>query len=512
MPRPSHRAIARAPHITTAPSIERDPDIVNGFLSDAAHVPGGTAEGVVFPSSVDEVAAIVAAARHILPVGAQSSLTGGATPRGDLVLSTRRLAHIEEPRDGKIRVGAGVPLSELHRFLAARDLYYPPAPTFDGAFVGGTIATNAAGPATFKYGVTRHWLNGVTLVLADGSILDLTRGDVCASDDGRFEIETISRGVVTVRVPTYTVPTHLPKLSAGYLAFRGMDLIDLFTGSEGTLGVIVEATLAVKRLPFRCVALVLCASEEQAVRLAAGLANISRMSDHPLDASAIEYIDSNSLQLLDDAAFVRAGVPRPPRGAAFLLVQMEIEEDINPALSEFQELLTVHHIEHDPVVALPRDERTAARLFELREAVPAAVNARVGDAKARVHPEIQKVAGDFIVPDFLIGEALALYRGAFERRGLEYAIWGHISDGNLHPNLIPRSLEDVEKGRDALREMARGVIDLNGAPIAEHGVGRNPLKQMFLRELYGEEGIEQMRAVRRALDPEGKFAKGVLFE
>jgi len=511
LPRPTYRAIARAPRITPVPAIERDPDIVNSFLSDAAHVPGGSADGVAFPSSVDEVAATVVAARHILPVGAQSSLTGGATPRGDLVLSTRRLSHIAEPHNGKIRVGAGVPLSELHRFLAARDLYYPPAPTFDGAFVGGTIATNAAGPATFKYGVTRHWLNGLTIVLADGSILDLTRGDVSASDDGRFEIETISRGIVTVRLPTYEVPTHLPKLSAGYLTVRGMDLIDLFAGSEGTLGVIVEATLAVKRMPLRCVVLVLCASEAQAVRLAAGLANISRMSDHPLDASAIEYIDSNSLQLLDEAAFARAGVARPPRGATFLLVQIEIEDDINPALAEFQDLLNLHHIEHDPVVALAGDDRTAARLFELREAVPAAVNARVGEAKARVHPEIQKVAGDFIVPDCWIDKALALYRGAFERRGLDYAIWGHISDGNLHPNLVPRSLEDVEQGRDALREMARGVIELGGAPIAEHGVGRNPLKQMFLRELYGEEGIEQMRAVKRALDPDGKFAAGVLF-
>jgi D-lactate dehydrogenase (cytochrome) len=116
------------------------------------------------------------------------------------------------------------------------------------------------------------------------------------------------------------------------------------------------------------------------------------------------------------------------------------------------------------------------------------------------------------VPSLSIEKALALYRDAFECRGLQYAIWGHISDGNLHPNLIPRSLDDVEKGRDALREMARGVTALGGAPLAEHGVGRNPLKQTFLRELYGEEGIEEMRAVKRALDPEGKLAAGVLFE
>jgi D-lactate dehydrogenase (cytochrome) len=503
--RPHHRAIARAPQPVDAPQIERDPEIVQSFLSDAAHVPGGVADGVVFPASVDEIAVVVASAPRVLPVGAQSSLTGGATPRGDLVLSTRRLSHVGEPEGGGVRVGAGAPLSELHRVLARHGLYYPPAPTFDGAFIGGTIATNAAGPATFKYGVTRQWVVAVTVVLADGSILDLTRGDVMASDEGRFEIETISRGVVTVALPTYTVPAHLPKLSAGYFTQRHLDLVDLFVGSEGTLGVIAEATVRVTRRPPRCVALVSCASEAQAVTVSAELAASN------LDVAAIEYIDSKSIQLLDAGVFVRAGISRPSDGATLLLVQVETGAGLERALARLDDILRTSDVAVDPIVALPDEDRTAARLFELREAVPAAVNARVGTAKARINPDIQKTAGDFIVPVRSNGRALALYREAFERRGLDYAVWGHISDGNLHPNLVPRSLEDVEQGRDALREMARGVIALGGAPVAEHGVGRNPLKQLFLRDLYGDDGVQQMRAVKRSLDPDGKFAAGVLF-
>jgi len=505
LPRSRHRAIARGPHPTTPPAIVRDPDVLQSFLSDAAHVPGGTALGVVFPANADEIANVIAGARHVLPVGAQSSLTGGATPRGDLVLSTRRMVDIAEPRGETIRVGAGVPLAELHRFLTARNLYYPPAPTFDGAYVGGTVATNAAGPATFKYGVTRDWVEAITVVLADGSILDVSRGEVRASDEGVFEIETISRGVVSVPVPTYRVPAHLPKLSAGYFTAQHLDLVDLFIGSEGTLGVIAAATLRVKSRPLRVVALIVCESEQQAVALSAGLAGSA------LEIAAIEYIDANSLQLLDETTFGRAGIQRPFPPASLLLVQIETDGGLDPALSEFDQILQRNRIATDPVVALPDDERTAARLFELREAVPAAVNARVGAAKAQVDAGIQKTAGDFIVPVASIDRALDLYRRAFAQRGLEYAIWGHISDGNLHPNLVPRSLDDVAKGREALREMARGVIELGGAPIAEHGVGRNPLKQMFLRELYGEEGIEQMRAVKRALDPEGTLAAGVLF-
>jgi D-lactate dehydrogenase (cytochrome) len=311
---PSHRAIARAPLPTPLPVIDRDPDVLQSFLSDAAHVPGGTAQGIVFPASADEIANVVSSAGHLLPIGAQSSLTGGATPRGDLVLSTRRLAEIGEPNPDGVHVGAGVPLAELHRFLAARDRFYPPAPTYDGAFVGGTIATNAAGPATFKYGVTRDWVQALTVVLADGSIVDLQRDEVRASDNGVFEIETITRGVVTVSIPTYKVPKHLPKLSAGYFTAPHLDLLDLFIGSEGTLGVIADATLRVIRRPRRFVALITCQSEHQAVALSADLAHSA------LEIAAIEYIDANSLRLVDDAVFTRVRIGRPfrrPRCSSF---------------------------------------------------------------------------------------------------------------------------------------------------------------------------------------------------
>jgi D-lactate dehydrogenase (cytochrome) len=472
-------------------------------------VPGGNAEGVVFPRDVDELAATVTVARRVLPVGAQSSLTGGATPRGDVVISTRGLSEIKEANGDSVRCGAGVPLSGLQRFLASRDLYYPPVPTCDGAFVGGTNATNAAGAATFKYGVTRDWVVALTVVLADGSVLEVHRDDVRASDSGVIEIASANRGLIRVDIPTYQVPP-LPKVSAGYFTEPQLDLVDLFVGSEGTLGVIADATLRVKRRPRRCVASIVCGSENQALAVTASLRAAAATAE-PLDIAAIEYADSRSLALLDDSTFALAGVPRPTADAALLIVQIETEGDVEAALMRLGGILQANDVTDDPVVALPDDERTATRLFQLREAVPAAVNARVGAAKAHIGDAIQKMAGDFIVPFESLRGGLTLYRQAFEKRGLEYAIWGHISDGNLHPNLIPHALEDIDQARDALREMARGVMALGGAPLAEHGVGRNTLKQEFLREMYGEDGIEQMRAVRHALDPEGKFAVGVLF-
>jgi D-lactate dehydrogenase (cytochrome) len=480
-------------------TVHSNPDLLSSFLSDAAHVPGGYAAGVAFPRNVAEVVSVVQDAAHVLPVGAQSSLTGGATPRGDVVLSTRALTNVEVLSDRRVRVGAGVPLADLQRVLVAHGLYYPPVPTYDGAFVGGTIATNAAGATTFKYGSTRRWVQGLTVVLADGSTLTIERGQVAAS--------------TLVPVPTYAMP-DVPKLSAGYYARPHMDLVDLFVGSEGTLGVVVEATLRVIPVPTRVTALIACSSDAQAVTVTGALREEAARAwrgQGALDVAAVEYMDSRSLGVVPDDAFRRAAITRPRRGAVLLLVQIEATASVEAALDVFGDRLTAARVEADPVVVLPDDSQGALRLFELREAVPSSVNSQVAAIKARVHPDIQKTAGDMIVPFNRLEESIALYQRLFAARDLDYAIWGHFSDGNLHPNVVPRALRDVEEGRAAILDMGRQVVAMGGAPLAEHGVGRSPLKQQLLRELYGDRGIEEMRAVKRALDPEWKLSSGVLF-
>ena len=475
-------------------------------------MPGGHAAGVVFPRNEAEVAAAVAGATRVLAVGAQSSLTGGATPRGEVVLSTRALTDVGAPSDGLVTAGAGVPLSALQRVLTGARMYYPPVPTFDGASVGGTIATNAAGAATFKYGSTRPWVTAITVVLANGDVLDITRGETIAADDG-FDVVLSTGAVRRVLIPTYEMPS-VAKLSAGYFARSGMDFIDLFIGSEGTLGVVVSATLRVITRPRRCLALVRCSGDLQAAAVTAALRAEARAAWNgggALDVAAIEYMDARALRTVPDEAFARAGVRRPTEGSLLLLLQIEVADDADAAFERLGAVLAAEGVEDDPQVTQADDDRGAQRLLDLREAVPTSVNAVVAAAKARVHPDIQKTAGDMVVPFDRLSESISLYRRAFEQRGLEYAIWGHVSDGNLHPNVVPRTLADVQLGHDAILEIARAVIAMGGAPLAEHGVGRSALKQRLLRELYGEDGIEQMRAVKRALDPEWKLAPGVIF-
>jgi D-lactate dehydrogenase (cytochrome) len=512
-------------------AILRDPDLLASFLEDAAHFPGGHAAGLASPSSAAEVAALLRSESSVLAIGAQSSLTGGATPMGEVLLSTAKLNRILEVREDRVRAEAGVSLADLDAALAREGKYYPPTPTFMGAFAGGIVATNAAGAATFKYGTTRDWVQGLTVALASGDVLTIERGATKADADGwltvRFDGHTIR-----ARVPRYRRPS-VPKVSAGYFSAPGMDLIDLFIGSEGTLGVIIDVTLRVVPCrPALCLAFVPFSDWRRALAFVAPMRAAARETwrtgdPRGVDISAIEYMDARCLRLLrENGADGRFGVRIPKTAAIALLFTLELPaattsatafdqlgriHETDTALTRFARALEDAGALEAVEIAVPGDAPRAAQLLALREEVPAIVNARVGRAQQTIDSRIAKTAADMIVPFDRLEALMTFYDEEFARRGLDAAVWGHISDGNLHPNVIPRSLRDVESGTAAILAFGREAIRLGGSPLAEHGVGRNPIKQRLLAELYGQEGIEEMRAIKRAFDPDWKLAPGVLF-
>jgi D-lactate dehydrogenase (cytochrome) len=507
-------------------------DDLHSFLEDAAHYPGGHAAGVVFPRNTSEVVDAVVAAPAVLAVGAQSSLTGGATPMGELIVASSKMARVLHVSGSTITVEPGVSVAAIQEALAGVDAWFPPAPTFTGATAGGIVATNAAGAATFKYGSTRDWVLALTVVLADGVVLSLQRDEVIEFGGG-FVVPT-RRGATAVPLPRYTMP-DVAKRAAGYHAAPGMDLIDLFIGSEGTLGVITEVTLrAVSPAPCIALAFLPCASTTQGLDLVSELRAASMdtwRSGDPLgiDVAAIEHMDRRSIQILrEDGVDGRHNVSLPADTAIALLMQIELPASTTQAAAYDQiadalssraadaplvrlcRMLDRFNLLGVTELALAGDRHRMGDLLAVREAVPAGVNQRVGLAKQR-DARIAKTAADMVVPFDRLPQMLQTYRAGFESRGLDYAMWGHISDGNVHPNVIPRSYADVEAGRDAILEFGREAARLGGCPLAEHGVGRNPVKQELLRQLYGDSGIEQMRAVKRALDPDWKLAPGVIF-
>jgi D-lactate dehydrogenase (cytochrome) len=530
-----YRVHTRAPHGSVAETIEviRDAAQLAAVERDAANYPGGQAVGLVRPRNEAEIATILQRYTRILPIGAQSSLTGGATPRGEVVLSLERMNRILESRAESVRVQPGLSLKALQDVLTGENKYYPPVPSYNGASVGGVIATSAAGPATFKYGTTRPWVQALTVVLASGEVLDLERGQCLAHPDGYFEIAGLT-GLQRLPIPSYQMP-QVAKCSAGYYAAPQMDLIDLFIGSEGTLGVITEATLrVVTPKPEICLALVPCQTEAQALMLTKELRELSlqtRQAADPrgLDISAIEYIDARSLELLrSDSREKRTNVFVKPDTQTLLLIQIELRpelverayDDIAQALEsdapdvplvQLVRLLDANGLLDETELILPQEQQRIEQIYALREAVPLGVNAHVQRQQREIDPGITKMAADMIVPFEHLDTMMQIFRDGFSSQGLDYAIWGHISDGNMHPNLLPRSLEDIQRARQVISDCGRAVIALGGSPLAEHGVGRNPIKQALLKELYGAAGIQQMKAVKQALDPAGKLSPGNLF-
>ena len=506
---PVNRAIA-APVATRPVAFDTDPDVLAGYLEDAAHYPGGRAAALARPVSVEEVSWVVQHAARVLPVGAQSSLTGGATPADDIVLSTERLTALKLTGE-RVAAGAGVRLRDLQQMLATHNRWFPPAPTFLGASVGGAVATNAAGAATFKYGAVRRWVQAMTVVLPTGDVLGLRRGEVQAID-GHFVIVT-SQGERRVNVPSIHMP-EVPKCSAGYFAVPGMDLIDLFIGCEGTLGVITDVELDVRRRPPGvCWVLISLPDDDAAIALTSNLRD-----DRTLDVAAIEHIDRRCIEVLrEDGVDRRLGINISPEAGVVLLTQIELDAAqaehglADATLNRLADILDTCDALDSAEIVLPSDHRRQAAFVELRESVPAGVNRRV----ALVHlsdPRVHKTAADMIVPFASFAAMMRDCRALAAERGLDLAVWGHISDGNVHPNVIPRDYDDVERGRELILELARRVVAMGGSPLAEHGVGRHPIKQRLLKMLYGDTGVDSMRQVKLSLDPQWKLAPGLLFD
>jgi D-lactate dehydrogenase (cytochrome) len=505
------------------PPFETDPDLLAKYREDAAHYPGGHTPAIVRPATAQDVSEILAGTgigSRVLTVGAQSSLTGGATPFGDLVLSTERLTGLEMQGE-RVRAGAGVTLLSIQEQLAASGRWLPPVPTFLGATAGGVAATCAAGAATFKYGTVRRWIDGITVVLVNGDILELERGQRLASS--------------LVTLPALRMP-DVPKCSGGYFIAPDMDLVDLFIGSEGTLGVIAEVVFRTAARPAAvCYALVPVGNEAAGIGLvgelrAAAQATWQSRDPHGIDLAAIEHIDARSIELIrEDGVDRKLDITLPTGAGIVLLIEIELSPEAaaqdlwqqlesareadapDSPLKRFCAILDRHHALDDAEIALPGDRNRAATFVELREAVPAGVNRRVALAQQQIDPRIYKTAADMIVPFDRFADMMASCRRLFAERDLDLAVWGHISDGNVHPNLIPRSAADVTKGQQAILALGAEVIAMGGCPLAEHGVGRNAIKQELLRRLYGPAGINAMRALKLSLDPYGVLAPEVIF-
>ena len=487
-----------------------DPDIVQSYLIDASFIRGGAADRVVFPETAEEVAQILAnATRDRMPVtisGAGTGTVGGRVAFGGIVLATDRLNKIKsitrhQNSGGTAVAEAGVRLSDFQRAVESEGLLYPPDPTERSCFLGGTVATNASGARTFKYGPTRKYISRLKIALATGDLIDLHRGELHADSNGHLEIALPDNRRIQATIPSYDMP-HTRKNATGYFASPGMDLLDLFIGSEGTLGVVVEVEAKLLEKPNGILSGVVFFKSEQDVLSFVSDARQQSLENRArgkkrLDARAVEYFDRESLVFLRQKY---SSIPEEATNAVFFEQETSAETE-DQLLSDWMTLLERYDALADSWFAT--NEQDQVTLREFRHQLPVLMNewfARYGQ---------KKVSTDMAVPDHEFPGMLKLYQDTLRESDLRYTIFGHIGDNHIHVNILPRDDEEATRARELYVKFLKYAASVGGTLSAEHGVGK--LKRDYLRIFFSDEHLREMAALKLAFDPAGILGRGNIF-
>lgn len=421
---------------------------------DASHPP----DAVVFVESTADVAALMRfASEREIPVttrGAGVGYVGGCVPiRGGIALSMMRMNRILgiHPEDGVAIVQPGVITHELQKAVRAVGWEYPPDPaSLKECSIGGNIATNAGGPRCLKYGVTRSYVLGLEVVLADGRVMNI---------GGRL---------------------HKNK--------TGFDLLGLFTGSEGMLGIVTEATLRlIPKAPARAMLAAVFADFSRAAVAVQSILNAGHLP------SALEITDAFTLA----AARKRLGAEVFPEGNAHLIVEVDGRPAAVAAeIDELQALiksLGARSIERAP------DEASCERIWQLRREFSYSLR----------DTGLTKLNEDIVVPRSKLVELVSFAQEIQRDTGIPVACFGHAGDGNIHTNLMVANYDEPstrEKADAALDQLFTWVLANGGTITGEHGVGL--AKKRWLKQAIGEVSLASHHAIKSALDPQGILNPG----
>ena len=477
----------------------------------------GSAEYIAFPRCEEEVGEALAFARRqglaVTTQGGRTGLAAGCVPRGGLVLNLSRMDRVlGAEREGDsvfLRVQPGLLLLNLRRHVEGMrpeygPLFFPPDPTETTASIGGMTACNASGARTYRYGAMRRHVEGLRVLLADGRSVTLRRGRQMAA--GRQLLLRCDDGSrLFLPLPSFRMPSV--KNASGYFVEYGMDAVDLFTGSDGTLGVITEILLRLSPLPeqiWECG--LLLEREEQALELTDALRSRSSLA-------SLEFFDEGALRVLRDRQGrdpALRGLLIPPRDVTSLLFAEIHAQNREEAFGELERICScLKDLGGDPGRTwFGWNSAQIARFREFRHAVPESVNMLV-DQRRKAAPGITKLGTDMSVEDKDLFRVFAMYREGLARLGLQSAIWGHIGNNHVHVNILPKTMEEYARAKEQYGVWAQRVTALGGAVSAEHGVGK--LKASFLEIMYGPRAIEEMRSLKRCLDPDFMLNPGNLF-
>ncbi|MFO7192424.1 MULTISPECIES: FAD-linked oxidase C-terminal domain-containing protein [Thermocrispum] len=456
------RLVARLRAELGAAAVLDDPDVTASYSHDMMPLADRAQPlAVVFPEDVEGVQATVRACAEagvpIVPRGAGSGLSGAANAvEGCVVLVLTKMDRILEidPGNRLAVVQPGVVNLDFREAVAKHGLFYPPDPSsYDWCTIGGNLATNAGGLCCVKYGVTTDSVLGLKVVLADGSLLKTGRRTV--------------KGV------------------AGY------DLTKLFIGSEGTLGVIVEATVALKPLPQAPGTLV--AAFDDTGKAGDAVARVVREGLVP---SLMEIMDATSIKASE--AYLKTDIGAGSNCKALLLCQSDLGGE--PAKRELAAIEQLCKDAGADFVYATDDLAEGALLLQARRVVLKAL-------------EVYGtwLTDDVCVPRTRIAELITGCERISEQVGLRIAVVGHAGDGNMHPTIVydASSADEFARARKAFNDILALGLSLGGTVTGEHGIGK--IKQDWLEREIGPVGMRVHRQIKAALDPDNLFNPGSMF-
>ncbi len=476
--------------------VKTDQSEIQNFLSDASNFKG-ECEAVYFPENKDEVKSVLREAnslrRKVTVSGNGTGLTGARVPQNGIVISTEKLNKIIEinTERGYAIVEPAVLLSDLLEELKKLGFFYPPDPTEKNCFIGGTIATNASGAKTFKYGPTRCFVDELEIILPTGEELNLFRGKYIANEY-LLKLLTSEGNEISLTLPKYELP--LTKNAAGYFSQKNIDAIDLFVGSEGTLGVFTKIKLRILPLPANVISAVFFFNDDtDALRFIEEARTISYRTRNDnavneLDALALEFFDYYSLE------FLKPEYPNIPGDAkAAVWVEQETNNSNEDTLLEKWTSLLIRHNGSEELVWFATDDKERLKISEFRHTVAAKVNEYITKNNFR------KLGTDVAVPDNLFIKFHNEIKELAVKSGLTFLTYGHFGNSHIHLNILPKNQKEYEKGKKLYYTICDLAVSYSGTISAEHGIGK--MKHEYLERMLGKDVINQMRELKRTLDP-----------
>lgn len=473
-------------------------------------------EEIYYPESEEDIQIILRNAnkKKLLCTisGAGTSVTGSRVPiHGGAVISMEKMLNVNcqrsnlerieyrtligkcsieiDRKNNEAYVPPGILIKDL-RDVLPDCLFYPPNPTESSAMIGGNVSTNASGSLSFYYGTTRDWINGLTIVLANNDILRIKRGHIFANSEGLFDFNSDSNRNYRFKIPSYKMP--VVKNSAGLYTKENMDIIDLFIGSEGILGIITEINIKLCKKEENTIAdIAFFKSNEDAF----GYADALR-KEKGNGILSIEYFDNNSLDFLRE----KHPILKPHFNACVSIEALNNNQVMTllPMVMEKYNVIDDWYADTSQEIAKHRD---------FRHSLPEGINGYLRQIKGK------KIGTDFVVSVDKFHQMKQSYRKAgeefkkqFKRQGIHYLLFGHIGDCHLHFNFITHNDKELDYANRLYLKMAKEAISLGGTISGEHGVGKKVINIHnraipLLEIMYGQEGLSDIARIKRIFDP-----------